>query len=602
MEVKGQFNTDMGPGAPDVQGPGDSTQQAERLSELQDRKQTLQTLLSSRLEELRQELTGKLPHAFPLQVGERPPFIQRRLGLPPLPLSKVEDDPGQRRQMKTLFSGALRRTVELDKTTLHCKRTVHRGCHTEETVKSESSSMSDSTQSQDNEESSSSVAPEHHSHSHPRLALASPDGQFCRKLSPVDIYYEMRTRRNSASSSISPSHSLPRSASNMEGRSVPATPLLSRTAPISIHMRPDPTDGPVKQRDSSPDVSQFVPLASLESSASDCRGCPYGSRARRSNSSEALLDRSTLQEPHDAGHPRSGMPPRAGPYKSSESLMDGKLRQVYRGSPERALGGAAEQGRMRSSVGGRVSGSGYNEILMDYIWGKQQNRATQPPLRQSAGQAWPNLPAAATPPHYNGFSHSQIHLAAAPPTYGPALLPDPQAEPRRVKVTRTKSCGPFIPLRQQESVLLSTYEPSTSTPNLLPLQAELPPVAGAAFGCRPVPFSLPTPDDPMRSLHKALALEGLRDWYLRNALGYSTTAKGHDGLPLRPPHHLVPQPQSGPLDPLYSHRQMPQSASFHGHPLRGRSVELTLFSEPFLSQKPTPKQASSDPAAPGTLV
>lgn len=37
--------------------------------------------------------------------------------------------------------------------------------------------------------------------------------------------------------SFSPSHSIPRSASNVEGRSVPATPLLSRTAPISVHVR-----------------------------------------------------------------------------------------------------------------------------------------------------------------------------------------------------------------------------------------------------------------------------------------------------------------------------------------------------------------------------
>ena len=37
--------------------------------------------------------------------------------------------------------------------------------------------------------------------------------------------------------SDSPSHSLPRSASNVEGRSVPATPLLARTAPISVHVR-----------------------------------------------------------------------------------------------------------------------------------------------------------------------------------------------------------------------------------------------------------------------------------------------------------------------------------------------------------------------------
>src|SRR4029434_6556646 len=36
----------------------------------------------------------------------------------------LQDDPCQRRQMKALFGGALRRSTEAD------KRTVHRGCHT----------------------------------------------------------------------------------------------------------------------------------------------------------------------------------------------------------------------------------------------------------------------------------------------------------------------------------------------------------------------------------------------------------------------------------------------------------------------------------------
>lgn len=52
------------------------------------------------------------------------------------------------------------------------------------------------------EDSSPCVAPEHRSLSHPRLAPGSPDSRLCRKLSPVEIYYEMRTRRNSASSSV----------------------------------------------------------------------------------------------------------------------------------------------------------------------------------------------------------------------------------------------------------------------------------------------------------------------------------------------------------------------------------------------------------------
>ncbi|XP_072522150.1 coiled-coil domain-containing protein 120 isoform X2 [Salminus brasiliensis] len=570
MEVKGHLITAMGLGSPEVQ---DSKLQAERISELQERKETLQTILSSRLGELRQmclleaELTGKLPRDFPLEVGERPPFVQRRPGLAP---TKAEDDQGQRRQMKTLFSGALRRNIESDKTMLHNKRTVHRGCHTEDTVKSESSSLSDSIQSQDNEDSSPSVFPEHRSLSHPRLAPGSPESRLSRKLSPVEIYYEMRTRRNSASSSVSPSHSLPRSASNVEGRSVPATPLLSRTAPISIHIRSDASNSAVlKPWGDSPDVPQFVPLASIESSlsSSERRGCPYSSRARRSNSSEALLDRSNLPE---SLPPRNGMPSRAGPYKSSESLTDGKLRQMYRGSPERQLGGVNEQkGRMRSSVGSRGSVLGYNEILMDYIWGKQQKRPVQHQQPQASGRIWPELSSfpvsvSGTPPHYNGFSHSQIHLASAPPPYSPMLLQDQQAEPRRIKVTRTKSCGPFVPLQHpQDPVLLSTYEPP-HPPNGSAATAELP----TAFSRRLAPFPLPSPDDSTRSLHKALALEGLRDWYLRNALGYSSS-KGHEGLPLRHTHHLLHQPQSVPLDPLYAHPHIPQSASFHGHPLHG---------------------------------
>ncbi|KAG5275337.1 hypothetical protein AALO_G00146320 [Alosa alosa] len=150
--------------------------------ELQERKQMLQTALSSRLGELRRvclleaELTGKLPRDFPLEPGERPPLIQRRAH------THTQDDPCQRRQMKTLFGGALCRSVESDKNTLQGKRTVHRGCHTEETLKSESSSMSDST-SQDNE-SSPSVAPEQRSLSHPSQSPGSPGLTITRKLSP----------------------------------------------------------------------------------------------------------------------------------------------------------------------------------------------------------------------------------------------------------------------------------------------------------------------------------------------------------------------------------------------------------------------------------
>lgn len=340
----------------------------------------------------------------------------------------------------------------------------------------------------------------------------------------------------------------------------------------------------MKQWSGSLDVPYMIPLAQ-EGLSSDRRGCPYSSRARRSNSSEALLDRSSL--PDDSA-PRNGMPPRGGPYKSSETLTDGKLRHIHLGSPERDVDGSVEQAKMRLSMGGRGASGGYNELLMDYIWGKQQRMQVQHHLFQSTGRIWqdmssPRSSTAAVPPHANGFSHSQVHLPSTAPPYSPMVLRGSQAELRRVKVTRTKSCGPFIPLQQhpQDAILLSAYESplpasgttTSSIPNLHPYQTEL---SGPSFNRRPPQFSLPTPEDSTRSLHKALALEGLRDWYLRNALGYPPAAsKGHEaGISrLSHPHPLVHQAQSvqGEAANLYR-PPIPQSASFHGHPLHGRSV------------------------------
>ena len=285
------------------------------------------------------------------------------------------------------------------------------------------------------------------------------------------------------------------------------------------------------------------------------------------------------------------MPPRGGPYKSSETLTDGKLRHIHLGSPERHADGNVDQAKLRLSMGERAAGGGYNELLMDYIWGKQQRM--QHHLYQSTGRIWQDAPSprsstAAVPPHANGFSHSQVNLPSAAPPFSPMVLRGSQAELRRVKVTRTKSCGPFIPLQQhpQDAILLSAYDSplpvsgntTSSIPNLHPYQTEL---SGPSFGRRPPQFSLPTPEDSTRSLHKALALEGLRDWYLRNALGYPPAApKGNEAgvSRLSHPHPLVHQQsvQGDSTSPPRS--QMPQSASFHGHPLHGRSVFMFLFS------------------------
>ncbi|XP_051759970.1 coiled-coil domain-containing protein 120 [Ctenopharyngodon idella] len=619
MEVKSHLIT-----GPELQ---DSKQHAERMVELQERRRSLQSLLNTRLAELKRvclqeaELTGEVPHEYPLEIGEKVPHVRRRAGLSrggsKHNTKNEEEDASQRKIKKTLFSGALRRHVDSEQHPPHSKRTVHRGCHTDNTVKSESSSTSDST-NQDTEDASDGLSP-----SRPRLVSGSPDNRFSRKLSPVEIYYEMKTRRNSVASSASPSHSLPRSVSNLEGRSVPATPLLSRNGITGVHIRSELSSGTaaVKQWSDNPEAPQQVPLQSQEGSSAGS----YEQGHRRSNSSETLLDRhgTAVEE----GGQRLGMPVRNGPYKSSEALMDATLKQAQRSSPERQVNGHTELARVRSAVGGRGTngGGGYSEILMDYVWGKQQKMQAQQQQRlqvqnSAKTRPWPEGPNAPPPPYRNGFPQSQqLILGNGPPAYSPLMLRGKPGEPRRVKVTRTKSCGPFVPLQQhqQESILLSAYT-ETNTANGIGSNAmhnqqidhpHRPPHY-------PIESSAPkSPDDPTRSLHKALALEGLRDWYLRNALGQTanggkgkegtqtqrrrTTSSLHNSHPHPPLKH---QPQSFQTDTSYP--QMPQSATFHGHPLHGRSMELSLYQDTFSSkmQEMTLKETSNDRPTPGTLV
>lgn len=319
-------------------------------------------------------------------------------------------------------------------------------------------------------------------------------------------------------------------------------------------------DVALKQCNRSPDVAQFVPLASTSE-----RTSYIYSLARRSNSSEALLDRST--HPQLVGS-QNGMPPRTGPYKSSESLIDDKLKYMYHRSPERQLGKSKEQGHVNKGCS-----AGYDETLMDCM-NKPQKRPVQSKQHFSVEHIWPELSAF---PKSGTLTHTQMHLAT--PSYSSLYLQSYQPKPCRVKVTRTKSCGPFTPLQQHslDHLLVYAYQPTnlssgstaSSFPNLLPHQTEIP-NSTVTFSSKPGPFSLPALDDSTRSLHKALALEGLRDWYLRNAMGYPTSGRDPNGFCLGAPSHVGHFPWSLPLDPLYSHTQIPQLTSFHGHPLHGR--------------------------------
>ncbi|XP_058873133.1 coiled-coil domain-containing protein 120 [Acipenser ruthenus] len=636
MEVKGHLITSSGLGSLDPQSSDlGSKLRSDHIAELLDRKRALQSALSSRLVDLKKlclqeaELTGELPNEYPLQSGERPPHVRRRVGgsyrVPSTLNAKGEEswledmerqfslqqqiveaarrlaggaEPGaeQRRRRRQVLSSATRRLQELEelineqraklgrKPTQRAARLLQDDC-----FHSENSSVSDSTSHENDEPpSSSKPLPERPSPPRSRLGGGSPDCRATRQLSPVEVYYEIRTRRSSVASTASPSCTLPRSISNVEGRSVPATPLLPRTTHSGGHLRHDiPSGLCLRQWSDTPEGPLPLPLqeemAAVPAGSFERGGCPNSARTRRSNSTEALLDHSVFQEPGGRGG-GAGLAVR-GPFKSSETLRQ----------PERYESG------VRGSVSGRC-GTSYNEILLDYVWEKQQQ------MQQiQAGRTWvgfqPASPAPPLPSHRDFAPSPTNHgrFYGGFPNNSPLLRG--RGELRRVKVTRTKSCGPFIPLQEQQQNHQLRHPPLQHQHQEGIRDFEAP-----SDGRDELPWSRGRGDESSHILHKALALEGLRDWYIRNALAHSGTGQPPQGRGQdfgRRRLHQQPPRQSQPDQSCHSpNQQLSQSVSFHGNPLHSRHLELSLYQDHFHSQ--LQDLSLADPAidipSPGTLV
>uniref|UniRef100_UPI0037E70C1B coiled-coil domain-containing protein 120 n=1 Tax=Semicossyphus pulcher TaxID=241346 RepID=UPI0037E70C1B len=562
MEVKGQLIS-----APDPLTCPDRKQR-ERMAELQERRRSLQALLSTRLAELRRiclqeaELTGAVSSDFPLDAGEKPPCVRRRGGTSRQTNRKcrAEEEESQRsKPKKTLFSGALRKHSDSEHNTHththHGKRTVHRGCHTDDTVRSESSSTSDST-GHDNDDGVSQCRP-------PLVSAGSP----------VEIFYQNKTRRNS---------------------------VLNRADHPEIFQTHKPLPLP-------PSHPPPPPPRSQDSSSSSAPSDPVGeggvrmNAARHSNSSDGLLDRIAPPE-EEGGTQQGGLWVNSlsgsrgmntgGVFRSSETLTDGRART-------RSNNGLSEGGG--AGRGGGARGGGYSEVLLDYVWGKQQQlqrQQSQPNSRQPI----------ASQMLYNGYSSQQP--SAAPPTYR-----GHHGDQRRVKVTRTKSCGPFLPVQTDtHNPPLSAIQPDPHPHLLPPRPPQPPPIQDAQL------------EDATRSLHKALALEGLRDWYLRNTIGSTQQnqvngkvstgvntkvnggVKGHAGggggaLPDRRRTQGVIQQSTYQKEASHHKKTLPHSATFHGHPLHGRSVDSSLYQDSFpQKQEVALRDLTLDQPSPGTLV
>ncbi|XP_074873570.1 coiled-coil domain-containing protein 120 [Carettochelys insculpta] len=509
MEVKGQLLTSSYSSADVlVRDPGVRL----RLQELLDRQRGLREALGQRVAELRRlclqeaELTGKLPPEYPLEPGERPQPIRRRA--PPTPQGpaaealawelcrelalqrQVVEAAGrlalapelsdqQRRRRRQVQAEAAQRLRELEGQLGETRAWlgVPRGA-IGEAFTPENSSLSESASHENGDPHSLQLlkgGPNRPSPPRSRAHLCAVSGSPQRRpgwrVPPTEPGGGAPSRRSSLASPTSPTRTLPRSVSSFEGRSVPATPVLSRSlCSAGQSVRPDVP--PATQQWSGSQDLQLGP-PSRDPSA-DRAPPPFAARTRRSNSSEALIER--------------GAPPEDPPGRS----------------PPRPP---------------------YAEILLDYYLERQ---------------CWP------------GGDHLSRRDAPLPPSWGYPENPLPR------RVGRAKSCGP-------------------------PPQSQ------------PQP---PAPRRPPHPAHKALALEGLRNWYLRNAGaagGVPPPARDRRGGPSRG----WPEPHSRPeLGGC-----LPHSLSYVEQPLRGRPFADLLY--PDASGPPSPglgPPLDAERHPPGTLV
>lgn len=228
---------------------------------------------------------------------------------------------------------------------------------------------------------------------------------------------------------------------------------------------PHPPPLPPRSQDSSSSSGPSDPGSTAELKANV---------ARHSNSSDGLLER--ISPPQDGPLGSRGTNTGGG-FTSSEKLTDGRTK-LTNGLPD--WGGTG-----RGRGGGRAGG--YSEVLLDYVWGKQQQLQRQQSQTNSQQPTMPHQPI------YSSCSSQQP--LGAPPSYRAH-----SADQRRIKVTRTKSCGPFLPVQQSHA--------NTHSPPLTAIQPDPHPHLQPPRPPQLHPSQDAQLEEATRSIHKALALEG----------------------------------------------------------------------------------------------
>ncbi|KAM5146820.1 coiled-coil domain-containing protein 120 isoform 1-T1 [Mantella aurantiaca] len=592
MEVKGPCGISTTAGAP---FDTSSKQRALLISDLTEKQRDLQETLRQKVKELRllclqeAELTGQVPAEYPLEYGERPPAVTRRprafrmtaaavTRAEEVQLDRLERDFALQLQMAEAarkLSIAAEQSTELTMEQRRKRRLVYLDAlrrlqeieEQNEAFQSECSSLSDGGSHDDILTPGMRPSPPRIAE-HSRAISNSPERRVGWKTSPMELYCELRNRRNSMASTASPTRSFPRSLSSLEGRSVPATPVLSRNACSSSALRSDGSGLSQRQWTGSQDSQVGFPSE---------RPHTHTARSRRSNSSEALIERPPPAE-------TQGKPS----FKSSEALSD---------RPQAGSAPAHHQQRGARSPDPRTPNTSarlpYDEILLDYYMERQQQQQPQQTRgwAESEGQWWvePDSPWWAEP---DGSSHYSRRDGYYEGYMGsPALRSRAETQQRR-NVTRNKSCGPQL-------TDVSHFQQ--------PWHSDGFQQRSGAHVSHPGPRSrsqprAPPPETMERNVHKALALEGLRDWYLRNSAASGGVQRGPMPSHMQYQRYYRPGYHEGHYQ---TGSPLPHSISFTGAPFHSRHfseyVDEDLYSQATMGSR-AQGERSTEGTPPGTLV
>ncbi|XP_020863180.1 FERM domain-containing protein 4B isoform X4 [Phascolarctos cinereus] len=336
-------------------------QKKEKIMELRKKEKLLQEKLLKKVEELKKiclreaELTGKMPKEYPLNSGEKPPQVRRRVGTAfklDNSLLPSEEDPALqelesnfviqqklveaakklasepdlcknvKRKRKQEYADAVKKLQEIENAINEYRITCGKKPSQkatlilpEDIIPSESSSLSDTTTYDDANDSFTLPAQRSSSVPHsPRIPPPKSLGLeriHFRKSSMNEQLMEGRQSREILSTHSSPYRTLERRPQG--GRSMPTTPVLTRNAYSSSHLEPDSSPQHCRQRSGSLE-SQTHLLSELDGDK------PFFSlsKSQRSSSTEILDDGSSYTSQSSAEY--YCVTPSGGPYYATQTL------------------------------------------------------------------------------------------------------------------------------------------------------------------------------------------------------------------------------------------------------------------------------------------